>query len=755
MKNACLPILFLFCATIYFAGGGESGRDGADRSNRILQAGMPRPWNQVALSGETVQVSSHVRTINGVAVPSDFPEFDIRQYGETAPGRIFFGSTFTNVGNYLVILENDGTPYFYRRYTGGSKGSGEFKVQYNGILSAYLFGPQYYILMDYHFNQVDTMKCQRGYTTDAHEMLLLPDGHALFICDDEQRIDMSQVVIGGNKNAVVLGNHVQETDEQDSVVFEWRCWDHFDIDDAVHEDLRSSYIDYVHMNSIAMDYDGHLVISSRHLSEVTKIDHNTGDIIWRFGGEHNQFTLINDLDGISYQHYVKPVPDKPDHYTIFDNGNFGHPQYSRAVEFKLDTATMTAEKVWEFRCTPDRYSFMMGSVQRLGNGNTFINWSTWPPGFACEVAPDGRILYELTINGTAANRIRRFEWDGMLRAPYLIAESFPDGVVLIFNKFGDRSVMNYIIYAGKSQQDMSPVDTTTNTYTILTELDNLSDYYFKVCAVDGDGVQSEFSDIASVFVKFDRSGENLVLNGDFESDMNHWSFILAGQAAGDALVQDGELNIRLTDGGGELEDAQVYQERVALTQGKTYKFGFDAYAGATRTITPMVGRRGSEPLNYSQTSVIVIRPRKRRYEYQFTMINPSDDDANVIFNCGGSTVSCNFDNIFIQEALQSQVAEPAAARPQPELLQNYPNPFNPVTFIRFSVPEQGLVILRVFNLSGQCVNELANRKFQEGTYQVEFDASSAASGIYFYEMKMIPDTKKEPFRIVKKMTVVR
>ncbi|MBN2103509.1 hypothetical protein JW835_05655 [bacterium] len=56
-----------------------------------------------------------IRTIHGVAVPSDFPEIEVRQYGATAPGNIFFISTFCNLGNYLIILNNDDTPYFYQR----------------------------------------------------------------------------------------------------------------------------------------------------------------------------------------------------------------------------------------------------------------------------------------------------------------------------------------------------------------------------------------------------------------------------------------------------------------------------------------------------------------------------------------------------------------------------------------------------------------------------------------------------------------
>lgn len=66
------------------------------------------------------------------------------------------------------------------------------------------------------------------------------------------------------------------------------------------------------------------------------------------------------------------------------------------------------------------------------------------------------------------------------------------------------------------------------------------------------------------------------------------------------------------------------------------------------------------------------------------------------------------------------------------LEQNYPNPFNPSTSINFSIPKEGLVNLNVFNILGERVMELKNEVMKPGYYQVAFDASSLASGVYFY-----------------------
>ena len=69
-----------------------------------------------------------------------------------------------------------------------------------------------------------------------------------------------------------------------------------------------------------------------------------------------------------------------------------------------------------------------------------------------------------------------------------------------------------------------------------------------------------------------------------------------------------------------------------------------------------------------------------------------------------------------------------------ELEQNYPNPFNPSTKIRFTVPQSGLVTLKVYNLLGQEVATLLNQEQTSGVYEVTFDAAQFSSGIYFYTL---------------------
>jgi hypothetical protein len=68
------------------------------------------------------------------------------------------------------------------------------------------------------------------------------------------------------------------------------------------------------------------------------------------------------------------------------------------------------------------------------------------------------------------------------------------------------------------------------------------------------------------------------------------------------------------------------------------------------------------------------------------------------------------------------------------LSQNYPNPFNPTTKIRFNVANDGLISIKLYNLLGQEVKILLNEFKEKGIYEIDFDASSLSSGIYFYRL---------------------
>jgi hypothetical protein len=69
------------------------------------------------------------------------------------------------------------------------------------------------------------------------------------------------------------------------------------------------------------------------------------------------------------------------------------------------------------------------------------------------------------------------------------------------------------------------------------------------------------------------------------------------------------------------------------------------------------------------------------------------------------------------------------------LSQNYPNPFNPVTKITFALPVQGLVSLKVYDITGREIAKLVNEVKPAGYHSVEFNGNSLSSGVYFYRIE--------------------
>jgi len=83
------------------------------------------------------------------------------------------------------------------------------------------------------------------------------------------------------------------------------------------------------------------------------------------------------------------------------------------------------------------------------------------------------------------------------------------------------------------------------------------------------------------------------------------------------------------------------------------------------------------------------------------------------------------------------------------LKQNYPNPFNPITNIEYRIPNNEHVKLLIYNLLGQKIAILVNKKQSAGSYQVQWDASNHSSGIYIYRLEA------GDFRDIKKMILLK
>ncbi len=591
---------------------------------------------------------------NGVSVPSNFPHINITINDNPDSGYIFIDNR-GGLGNaWNIIFDNNGDPVWY--LPTGNEERRDFKIQPNGWATMMIRGGYGdgagFIALNEHYEHVHTFRAVDGYNTDEHEIKVLENGGYLLIGIRDLTVNMSDYIPGDNRIVTVSESCIQEFNANDVRLKTYAGFDYFDLADVWPEELlRSFQIRFPHMNAIDIDNDGNIILSSRHINEITKINRQTKEIIWRLGGAHSDFNFVNDpLNGFFGQHSVRVVGNN--RYLLFDNGNFHDPPVSRAVEYELNTNTMTATLKWEYRNPPGTsYSYYMGNVQRLPNGNTLINWAVPDRPKLTEVRPNGTVAFEMNfVDQYECYRVHRFPWHGKAEKPYLIVESHTNRVSLIFNQFGDPDVNYYNIYGGTSPNPTTVLDTSKLTLKNLTNLENGRQYYFRVTSVTN-GLESDYSNEESALVQIIQSGQNMVRNGDFSNAKENWTWELQGSGSAEWFVENGVSHFDISEGGPDIYDVQLRQNGIPLVQGEEYLFEFDAWADADRLIEAKVGQDGGSYLNYSKLGYSYITTQNQHFEYTFTMDDPSDLNSRVVFNTGTSDIDVYIDNISLKQKI--------------------------------------------------------------------------------------------------------
>ena len=123
------------------------------------------------------------------------------------------------------------------------------------------------------------------------------------------------------------------------------------------------------------------------------------------------------------------------------------------------------------------------------------------------------------------------------------------------------------------------------------------------------------------------------------------------------------------------------------------------------------------------------------------------DPAGNVYVTGRGLTGANNDDYVTIKYSQSPAGITHLTNELPaeySLGQNFPNPFNPVTNIRIGIPKEGSVHLAVYDITGKEALVLVDQKLSTGIYNIDFDASKLASGLYFYRLHSgrFTETKK-------------
>jgi hypothetical protein len=219
--------------------------------------------------------------------------------------------------------------------------------------------------------------------------------HALDLLDDGRYavLTFDRIQQGGS---VWLGDGIAVLSADWSAVqWEWLARDHIPKTElcgqCIDDDPYFLGFDWTHANGLHFDgAEQKFYVNIRNLNRIYKVDYPSGAVDWVMGDG-------GDFGAGLWSHSHSPQYLPGNRVLMLDNGlhRSGGELYTRALEVAYDPVAKTAEIVWEYRETPDSYSFILGSVHRQENGNTFIAYGY--DGRLLEVTADKSRVWELKL----------------------------------------------------------------------------------------------------------------------------------------------------------------------------------------------------------------------------------------------------------------------------------------------------------------------------------------------------------------------
>jgi hypothetical protein len=371
----------------------------------------------------------------------------------TAPGLIFIAPKKHVAQAGPMILDDRGRVVWFHPLD--THGVADFRVQrYRGkpVLTWWRGKPTgtsesgRYTIVDDHYRPLANVRPGHQLIGDIHEFLITPRNTALMTI-------FHRVHPGGR---LVSEGVVQELDiAAGRVLFEWHSIDHVPLSDSYADPPKkaSAPYDYFHINSIDVDTDGNLLVSSRNTWTVYKLDRHTGRIIWRLGGKRSDFRLGLGAR-FAWQHDARRLPDGT--ISLFDN-EAGPPirPPSRAIVLRLDARRRRAVLVNSLVHRPPLVAVDQGNAQHLPDGHVLVGWGHQP--YLTEFDRRGREVLDLRFgNGSDSYRAYRFPWAGHpVGRPALVVAKHH--AYVSWN--GATAVARWQLLMGMQRRHLGPIET--------------------------------------------------------------------------------------------------------------------------------------------------------------------------------------------------------------------------------------------------------------------------------------------------------
>jgi hypothetical protein len=326
------------------------------------------------------------------------------------------------------------------------------------------FGRGEDVIADHTYTDIAHVKAGNGLEADLHEFYLTPQGTALITAYDPIRCNLSEA--RGASNGAVTDSLFQEIDVRTGLVmFQWTSVDHVALGESYADEFNSSTswpFDFFHLNSISLDRDGSLLISSRNTWTVYDLSPATGQINWQLGGKHSSYQLGSNA-GTAWQHDPRELENGT--FSIFDNGASPsvHAQ-SRAIVLSLNEQQKTATLITQVTHPTPLISASQGDVQALANGDWFVGWGQLPD--FSEFNAQGQLLFEAHLPpGTESYRSFRFPWTATPVHPpdFALQHTAHDAGVAYATWNGATEVASWRVLSGASARALRPIGAASRT----------------------------------------------------------------------------------------------------------------------------------------------------------------------------------------------------------------------------------------------------------------------------------------------------
>lgn len=421
-----------------------------------------------------------------------------------------------------LILDNKGTPFWFRPLSSPNLMNTDFRVQkYKGkpVLTFWqgtiATPPGYtnvpagssepgscYHILDNHYRLIKTVIAQRDFISDVHEFLITPYDTALLLSTKVVPMDLTPY--GGPQNGFIQDFAIQEIDlHTNKLLFFWDALEHIPLTDSYEPASSATSTgnvwDVFHLNSVGLtDRKDDILVSGRNTWTIYKINKPSGNIVWRLGGKQSSF-ILESGSTFSWQHDARFLPNNV--ISLFDDNCCesasippGTPP-AHGLILQLDLDDMTAHFKKSYYHDPNLQVATQGNVQSLKNGNRFIGWgesqyySEYKRGGNTIDNPAFNTLYDAQMPGNNISyRTYRHEWIGTPYYPPSIAVRANQGQALVYASWnGSTQTAAWEVFAGCSPNKLSKVKTVEKSgFETAITVHDLGPY-FRVVALNGNG----------------------------------------------------------------------------------------------------------------------------------------------------------------------------------------------------------------------------------------------------------------------------